>query len=45
MKYIEPKITNTLKADKTIQGMEKIAGPVDNPEEQPSATVGYRADE
>jgi len=43
--YVEPRITNTLKADSAIQGMAKIAGPLDNPEEQPSSTVGCQADE
>ena len=44
MQYVEPKVTNTLKADTAIQGLAKIGGPLDNPEEQPSSTVGYRAD-
>jgi hypothetical protein len=45
MKYVEPKVTSTLKADSVIQGLAKMGGPLDNPEEQPSSTVGYRADE
>jgi hypothetical protein len=45
MKYVEPKVTSTLKADSAIQGLAKMVGPLDNPEEQPSSTVGYRADE
>jgi hypothetical protein len=45
MHYIEPKVTHTLQADSAIQGLAKIGGPLDNPEEQPSSTVGYRADE
>jgi hypothetical protein len=45
MQYVEPKVTNTLKADSVIQSLAKIGGTPDNPEEQPSSTVGYRADE
>ena len=45
MKYVEPKVTSTLKADSAIQGLAKMVGPLDNIEEQPSTAVGYTADE
>jgi hypothetical protein len=45
MKYIAPQITNTLKADSTIHGLDKSAGMNDSPEVLPSAGIGYRADE
>ncbi len=45
MQYTEPKVTNTLKADSAIQSLAKIGNSLDNPEEQPSSSVGYQADE
>ena len=45
MKYVEPKVTGSLKADSAIKGLAKMGGPLDNPEEQPSSTVGYSSDE
>jgi hypothetical protein len=45
MKYIEPKITNTLKADSTIHGFVKGAGMDDSTQNLPSSGIGYRADE
>jgi hypothetical protein len=44
MQYIEPEITNVLKADSAIQGMDKGDNSFDM-EPQPTGNAGYRSDE
>jgi hypothetical protein len=44
MKYVEPQITNTLKADSTIQGLVKDQPPADL-DGAITANSAYRADE
>lgn len=44
MKYVQPQITNKLKADTAIQGLAKPGIHTDASME-PSAVAGYRADE
>jgi hypothetical protein len=45
MKYIDPQITNVLKADSTIQGMGKEGIAVDTSHQPTGQNPGYRADE
>ncbi len=44
MQYTEPKVINTVNADSAIQSLAKIGDSFDS-QEQPTPSVGYRADE
>lgn len=44
MDYVEPEITNVLKADETIQGLDKDQSPSDGTDPQ-TTSAGYKADE
>ena len=45
MKYVNPKIANVLKADSTIQGMQKEGITLDSFHVLSAPNPGYKADE